>query len=404
VKGYTESGSPHPAMDVLVVGVGSVGSVVAQYLQQDSSISSLTLADKDISRARNIAAKRGKTSVKAVKVDASDPRELERLMKGKGIVVNSGHYIFNEPLMRLCKELGIAYVDLASSKMSDQLAHDEEFRQANTLGVVGMGEDPGLSNIYARYAADRLTTVKEIRVRDGEFSVSKLRGFVPLFSPEIFFEEVLLDAIIFTDGKVKHFPPMTEKETYHFPPPMGKQTVYALEHEEVQTLPYYIKKGVRYVDFKLALSDEFVNNVNLLKELGLLSTKPVNVKGVRVRPFDVFIATLPIPVSVASALSGHAGISVEVNGTSRGKEINYVLSTQMSHQEAYKRFKSNATSFLTGIVPAVYVSTFAKGKVKQKGVIPAEMLDADLMLSELTKAGVKTTLTKSEEGALAAAA
>ena len=115
-------------MDVLVVGVGSVGSVIAQYLQQDSSIGSLTLADKDISRARGIAGKRGKTKVKAVKIDASNAGELERLMKGKGIVVNSGHPNFNEPLMRLSKERGIAYVDLASSKMKDQLAQDKEFR------------------------------------------------------------------------------------------------------------------------------------------------------------------------------------------------------------------------------------------------------------------------------------
>ncbi|MGD0477307.1 MAG: saccharopine dehydrogenase NADP-binding domain-containing protein [Nitrososphaerales archaeon] len=390
-------------MDVLVIGVGSVGSVIAQYLRQDDSISSLTLADKDISRARGIAAKRGKTKVKAVKVDASNPKQLEKLMKGKDMVINSGHYIFNEPLMQLCVKLGVNYVDLASGKIMDQLAHDDEFRKAKVLGVVGLGEDPGLSNIYARCAADKLKTVKEIKVRDGEFSVSKLKGFVPLFSPEIFFEEVLMNAIVFTDGKFKHLPPMTEKETYEFPPPMGKQTVYALEHEEVQTLPNYIKKGVRYVDFKLALSDEFVSNVNLLKELGLLSTSPMNVKGVQVRPFDVFIATLPIPVSVASALEGHAGISVEVSGTAHGKDIKYTLSTQMSHQEAYKRFKANATSFLTGVVPAVYASTFAKGKIKQTGVIPAEMLDADLLVGELARAGVKTTMTKSEEGILSVA-
>ena len=389
-------------MDALIVGVGSVGSVIAQYLQQDSSISSLTLADKDVSRARDIAARRGKTKVTAVKLDASNPRELERLVNGKGIVVNSGHPMLNEPLMQLSKKLGVAYVDLASSSMKDQLAQNAEYRRANTLGVVGMGEDPGLSNIYARYAADRLTKVEKIKVRDGEFSVSKLRGFVPLFSPEVFFGEVLMDAIIFSDGRVKHLPPMSEKEVYDFPPPMGRQTVYALEHEEVQTLPYYIKKGVSYVDFKLALSDEFVGNINLLKELGLLSTKPVNVKGAHVRPFDVFVATLPIPVSVASALSGHAGISVEVSGTSHGKGTKYTLSTQMSHEEAYKRFRSNATSFLTGIVPAVFVSTFAKGKIKQKGVVPAEMLDADLMLGELTKAGVNTSVSKSVEETLAA--
>jgi saccharopine dehydrogenase-like NADP-dependent oxidoreductase len=118
----------------------------------------------------------------------------------------------------------------------------------------------------------------------------------------------------------------------------------------------------------------------------------------------VFISTLPSPISVASALKGHAGISIEVSGTARGKDVKYTLSTQMSHQEAYKRFGANATSFLTGIVPAVYISTFAKGKIKQKGVIPAEMLDADLMVSELAKAGVKTTMAKSEEGTLPVAA
>lgn len=391
-------------MDVLVVGVGSVGSVIAQYLKQDDSIGTLTLADKDTSRARSLAAKRGKTKVKAVKIDASNSAELERLVTGKGIVVNSGHYIFNEPLMKLCARLGVAYVDLASSKIMDQLSHDKEFRKANTLGVVSLGEDPGLSNIYARYAADRMTTVDSIKVRDGEFSVSKLHGFVPLFSPEIFFEEVLLDAMIFEDGKVRHLPPMSEKEVYDFPSPMGRQTVYALEHEEVQTLPRYIKKGVKYVDFKLALGDDFVSNVSLLKELGLMGTKPIDVKGVRVRPFDVFIATLPIPVSVASALRGHAGISVEVTGASRGKKVRLTLSTQMAHEKAYERFRSNATSYLTGIVPAVFVSTFAKGKVKQKGVIPAEMLDADLMLGELAKAGIETLVEESEESVLRAGA
>jgi saccharopine dehydrogenase-like NADP-dependent oxidoreductase len=357
----------------------------------------LTLADKDVSRARHIASGKRGAKVRTVALDASRPDELQKLLRGKDIVVNSGHPGFNDPLMRLCLKLGVSYVDLASSDMKEQLSLDASYRRAKILGVVGMGEDPGLSNIYARYAADRLDKVDEIRVRDGEYSVSDVRGFVPLFSPEVFFGEVLIDATIFKDGRMIEFPPMSEKEVYEFPPPIGRQTVYALEHEEVQTLPYYIKKGVRYVDFKLALSDEFVANVKLLKELGLLSEKPLTVKGVKVRPFDVFIATLPIPVSVASALKGHAGISIEVTGTVQNKKMKFVLGTQMSHKEAYKRMGANATSYLTGMPPAVFVSAFCEGKIDQKGVVPAEMLDADLMIRELARAGVKSTITTVED-------
>jgi saccharopine dehydrogenase-like NADP-dependent oxidoreductase len=386
-------------MNVLVVGVGSVGSVIAQYLRDSPSVGSLTLADRDVSRARRIAKGKRGGKVKTVALDASRPAELQKLVRGKDIVVNSGHPGFNDPLMKLCLKLGVNYVDLASSDMKKQLSLNDRYRRANILGVVGMGEDPGLSNVYARYAADRLDRVDEIRVRDGEYSVSSIQGFVPLFSPEVFFGEVLINATIFRDGKMQEFPPMSEKEVYDFPPPIGRQTVYALEHEEVQTLPYYIKKGVRYVDFKLALSDEFVANVKLLRDLGLLSEKPLNVKGVKVRPFDLFIATLPIPVSVASALKGYAGISIEVSGTVQGKKRKLVLGTQMSHKEAFKRMGANATSYLTGMPPAVFVSAFCEGKIDNKGVVPAEMLDSDLMIGELSKAGVKTTITTVEDEA-----
>jgi len=384
-------------MNVLVIGVGSVGSVIARHLRDSPSIDSLTLADKDVSRARDIAAQKGGAKVEVVTLDADKPGELEKLLRGKGIVVNSGHPRFNDPIMKLCLKLGVNYVDLASSNVAEQLSYDRGYRKANIMGLVFMGEDPGLSNIYARYAADRLDRVDEIRVRDGEFSVSKIRGFVPLFSPEVFFEEVLTDAIIFANGQVKKLPPMSEREEYDFLPPIGKQVVYALEHEEVQTLPYFIKKGVRYVDFKLALSDEFVANVKLLRELGLLSHKPLNVKGLEVKPFDLFIATLPIPVSVASALKGHAGISIEVAGMVQNRKTRFVLATQMSHKEAYKRMGANATSYLTGMVPAVFVSAFCEGKIDRKGVFPAEMLDADMMIRELSKAGVRTTISTVEE-------
>ena len=396
MKSYTDSARPARSMDVLVVGVGSVGSVIAQYLQQDNSIGSLTLADKDISRARNIAGKHGKVRVNAVRIDASDPRALERLMKGKGIVVNSGHPMFNEPLMRLSRELGIAYVDLASSNMKDQLAQDAAFREANTLGVVGMGEDPGLSNIYARYAADRLTTVEEIRVRDGENSFSTKYEFMLLFSPEVFFSEVLDSPRTYTEGRRVSSPPLSGKELYEFPEPIGAQPVYLVDHEEVMTLPEYIGKGVSYVDFKLALTDECVDILHTLKKLGLMGTMPVEVRGSKIAPVELLNSVIPTPVSVSRTVKGHTGIVVEVKGKKGDTSVGYKLSTMASHEESYRTLHESGTSFLTGVVPAIFVRMLAEGKIKQKGVIPPESLDPVLILRELAYSGVNTRISRTE--------
>jgi len=382
-------------MKVLVVGLGAVGSVIAQVLLEGKAIESVTMADKNTAHALEIA-KLSPSKTRVVKIDANNKEELEGVIEGKDAVINAGHPRFNHQMMDLSLANGANYVDLAGNGLSEQLAQDKAWKEAELLAVPGLGEDPGLSNICARYAADRLTTVEEIRVRDGEKSSSSKYEFMLLFSPEVFFSEILDSPRTFVDGKRVSSPPLSGKEVYEFPEPIGAQPVYLVDHEEVMTLPEYIGKGVNYVDFKLALADEFVATLHTLKKLGLLETNPIEIRGSKVAPIELLNSVIPTPVSVSKTIKGNTGIVVEVRGKKGNMDVAYKLSTMASHEGSYKRLHENGTSFLTGVVPAVFVRMLADGKIKQKGVLPPECLDPLPILGELGLSGVDTHVSRTE--------
>ena len=383
-------------MKVLVVGLGAVGSVIAQTLLEGRAIESVTMADKNTAHALEIA-KLSPSKTRVVRIDANNKEELEAVIEGKDAVINAGHPRFNHEIMDLSLANGVNYVDLAGNGLSEQLAQDRAWKEAGLLAVPGLGEDPGLSNIYARYAADRLTTVEEIRVRDGENSSSTRYEFMLLFSPEVFFSEILDSPRTFVGGRRVSSPPLSGKEVYEFPQPIGAQPVYLVDHEEVMTLPEYIGKGVNYVDFKLALADEFVAILHTLKKVGLLENKPVEVRGSRIAPIELLNSIIPTPVSVSKTVKGHTGIVVEVKGKKGSVSVVYKLSTMASHEGWYRTLHENGTSFLTGVVPAVFVKMLAEGKIKQKGVLPPESLDALPILRELDRNGVDTHISRTEE-------
>jgi len=384
-------------MKALVVGLGAVGSVITQVLLESRAIESVTMADKNTTHALEIAKlSRSKTNV--VKIDAGNEEELGAVIDGKDVVINASHPRFNHTMMDLSLVKGANYVDLAGNGLDEQLAKDKAWKEAGLLAVPGLGEDPGLSNIFARYAADRLDSVEEIKVRDGENSTSTKFAFMLLFSPEVFFSEVFDSPRTFIDGKRVSSPPLSGREVYEFPEPIGAQPVYLVDHEEVMTLPEYIGKGVKYVDFKLALTDECVAILHTLKKLGLMDAKPVEVRGSKIAPIELLNSVIPTPVSASKTVRGHTGIVVEVKGKRGSSTVTYKLSTMASHTESYRTLRENGTSFLTGVVPATFVRMLAEGKIKQKGVIPPESLDPYPILRELVRKGVDTCVSRTELG------
>ena len=181
-----------------------------------------------------------------------------------------------------------AIIDHYIVKLGDeQFAVAGEWEAAGRLALCGIGVEPGLSDIFARYAADHLfSRIDEVGVRDGANIVIEGYEFAPTFSIWTAIEECLNPPLVwerergwFTTA------PFSEPEVFTFPDGIGPLECVNVEHEEVVLIPRRIE--CQRVTFKYGLGDEFIEVLKTLHKLGLDSKEPIRVKGVEVAPRDV---------------------------------------------------------------------------------------------------------------------
>jgi saccharopine dehydrogenase (NAD+, L-lysine forming) len=357
----------------------------------------LTLADVDERFARSVAARlHGSQKVSTRALDASDPAELEAAVQGVEVVVQASVPRFNAGIQAACLAVGAHYVDLAADS-SDPYVADGEWRSRGLTALIGMGEDPGLSNVMARHSANGLDTVESIRVRDGDTASSPDHAFLPLFSPETFIEETLHTSRIWEDGRYREVPPFGEGETYEFPPPVGSQKVYSVDHEEVDSFPRFIGKGVRYVDFKLALDDATVRTLKTLQDLKLFERGTPEAPG----PRRAVLNALPKPAELAGKIDGFAALVVETKGEKGGRPVRETLSTVLSHRRASELYHVTATAYLTGTPAAVAILQIVGGTLREPGMHPVEALDPEPFFPMLRERGVVVRVQRSVEQELA---
>jgi len=373
-----------------IIGAGGVGQVIITHLAKTGA--NVKIGDIDRSRLREISRLQlGEISIS--KLDASKPEMVRKFIKGTNVVINASHPRFNLLIMKQALKARIHYIDLAGYP-SEQMKQDSAWKKARLVAILGMGEDPGLSNIMARRGVDVLDRVSEIRIRDGETSTSETYPFVALFAPDVFLEEAVSPACYFEDGEVKTTSAMSGKEIYRFPEPIGEVPVYGMDHEEVHTLPQYLPKKPRFVDFKLALTDDAASAIKLFHELGLLNRTPIAIGKVKVSPLSVLLHLLPTPSQIAGKIRGNAGILVEIKGEVSGERCLQKLHVTMSHDEAYEKYRSNATSYLTGTPTAVCAHMLAAGRIENRGVIVPESLNAEPFIEEARKFGLQVQFDK----------
>ena len=381
-----------------IIGAGGVGQVIACHLAE-SEEANVKVGDIDRSRLREI--KRTGDDVVTSKLDAGSAAQVERFLKGSDVVINASDPRFNLLIMKQAVKKKTHYVDLAGENprsVEQQLRQSPRWKKTNLVAVLGMGEDPGLSNVLARRGVDMLDHVTEIRVRDGETSTSDAYPFVALFAPGVFLEEAISPGCYFEGGELKTTLPMGRKETYPFPQPVGEIPVYGMDHEEVHSLPYYLPKKPNYVDFKLALTDDAANAIRLFHGIGLLDTKPRRFGETKISPLSVLLRLLPTPSQIAGKIHGSAGVLVEVRGEKSGQQTVLKLYVTMTHDEAYERHKTNATSYLTGTPTAICALMTARGSVENRGVIVPECLNAESFLGETPRYDLRIQIEETRGG------
>jgi len=393
-------------MRILVVGAGGVGSAVAPIAARRSFFERMVVADYDVARAEQVVARLADPRFVAARVDASRPEAVAALCREHAIthVLNAVDPRFVMPIFEGAFAAGADYMDMAMSlshphperpyELPGVKLGDEQFAQAGTweaagrLALIGMGVEPGLSDVFARYAADHLFgEIDELGVRDGANLVVTGHDFAPSFSIWTTIEECLNPPVIWEAGRGWFTtPPFSEPETFLFPEGIGPVECVNVEHEEVLLMPRWVT--AKRATFKYGLGDEFINVLRVLHQLGLDRTAKVRVGGVEVSPRDVVAACLPDPATLGDRMSGKTCAGLWVTGTGRdGAPRQVYLYHVVDNEWSMREYGSQAVVWQTAINPVVALELLATGTWKGAGVLGPEAFDAVPFLDLLTACG-----------------
>jgi saccharopine dehydrogenase (NAD+, L-lysine forming) len=382
-------------MKVLVVGTGGVGAAVGAVAERRDFFERITFADLDPARPESLVARLDDPRFAAARVDASDAESVAALARDADVVLNATDPRFNMPIFEAAFETRCTYLDMAMSLSSPdvmlgqlQLEQDERWREAGLLALVGIGVEPGLSDVFARYAADHLfAEIDEVAVRDGANLAVEGYDFAPTFSIWTTIEECLNPPLVWERERgFTTTEPFSEPEVFDFPEEIGPLECVNVEHEEVVLVPRWV--DCRRVTFKYGLGEEFINVLKTLHKLGLDSTEPVSVRGVEVAPRDVVAAALPDPATLGERMHGKtcAGTLVTgigVDGQPRATYLYHVADNERTMRE----YGSQAVVLQTALNPVVALELLAAGTWSGAGVLGPEAFDAVPFLDLLAECG-----------------
>jgi len=382
-------------MRVLVVGTGGVGAAAAAVAARRDFFESITLADLDPGRPRSVVAGLGDPRFSAARVDASDPAALAELMRDADAVLNATDPRFNPPIFSAALETGCTYVDMAMTLSGPgvllgdlQFAEHERWLEAGLLALVGMGVEPGLADVFARYAADELfSELDEVAVRDGASLEVEGYDFAPTFSIWTTIEECLNPPLVWErDRGFYTTEPFSEPELFDFPEGIGPIECVNVEHEEVVLVPRVL--DCRRVTFKYGLGREFVDVLRTLHRLGLDSVEPVSVRGVEVAPRDVVAACLPDPATLGDRMRGKTCAGTLVTGTGKdGAPRAVYLYHVADNERTMREYGHQAVVLQTALNPIVALELLATGAWSGAGVLGPESFPPQPFLDLLAAYG-----------------
>jgi saccharopine dehydrogenase-like NADP-dependent oxidoreductase len=400
-------------MRILVVGSGGVGDAFARIAVQRDFFDLLVMSDYDEARAAATVAsatarRPGEGRLIAAKVDASSSESVAALAREHSVthVLNAVDPRFVMPVFNGALAAGADYLDMAMSlskphperpyaesgvKLGDeQFAASEQWEQSGRLALVGMGVEPGLSDVFARYAADHLfSQIVELGTRDGANLVVRNDNgeeiFAPSFSIWTTIEECLNPPVIWEkDRGWFTTPPFSEPEVFDFPEGIGPVECVNVEHEEVLLMPRWV--DAQRVTFKYGLGDDFIGVLKTLHTIGLDSTEKVSVGGVQVSPRDVVAACLPDPATIGPRMTGKTCAGLWATGTGKdGRPREVYLYHVVDNEWAMREYGAQCVVWQTAINPVVALELLATGVWQGTGVRGPESFDAVPYL-ELLKA------------------
>lgn len=405
-------------MRILLVGAGGVGTAITRIAARRDFFERMVVADYDEARAGAAVAALGAAGsgdpasarFASARVDASDEASVAELLERErcDVLLNATDPRFVMPLFRASLAAGAHYVDMAMSlsrphperpyeecgvKLGDeQFALADHWSQSGRLALVGMGVEPGLSDVFARHAADELfDTIEEVGIRDGADLTVEGYDFAPSFSIWTTIEECLNPPVVFETGRGWFTtPPFSEPEVFDFPEGIGPVECVNVEHEEVLLVPRWVDAD--RVTFKYGLGTDCINTLRVLHQVGLDRTEPVTVKSsdgtqVRVSPRDVVAACLPDPATLGDRMRGKTCAGTWVKGSKGGRPREVYLYHVVDNEWSMKEYGSQAVVWQTAVNPVVALELLATGAWSGAGILGPEAFEARPFLDLLERYG-----------------
>jgi saccharopine dehydrogenase (NAD+, L-lysine-forming) len=381
-------------MRVLLVGVGGVGEAIAMIAREHPWVEQIVLADYNVKRAEEVQTKLGdKARFPAEYIDASKQEMIEGLARKYKVdlIMNSVDPVFNKEIFDAAYNVGATYMDMAMTlsephpdtpfekpgiKLGDyQFEKAKDWEKKGLLALVGLGVEPGMADVFARYAQDYLfDEIDEVGIRDGANIEVRGYEFAPNFSIWTTIEECLNPPVIWEKEKGWFTtPPFSEPEIFEFPDGIGNVEVVNVEHEEVLLVPRWVK--TKRVTFKYGLGNQFIGVLKTLHMLGLDNKEKINVKGVQVAPRDVVAACLPDPAHLGDQMFGKTCAGTWVKGKKDGKAREVYLYQVADNEECMKRLQCQSVVAQTAFNAVIGWDLLQSGEWKGVGVLGPEAFD-----------------------------
>ncbi|MGD8520345.1 MAG: saccharopine dehydrogenase C-terminal domain-containing protein [Desulfobacterales bacterium] len=410
-------------MKVLLLGAGAVGeayAVLSSRADPESKwLERLVVADFNRDRAREVTDRLGGGKrFPAVQIDASDQDQIAEVVRQHDIdlIMNGCPQNFDPPIFDAAFEAGCHYMDMAMTLSENhptdpytkvgvllgdyQFARHKDWESKGLLALLGMGIDPGVSEVFAKYADKYLfDEIDEIGVRDGANLAVDGYKYATQFSVWSVIEECLNPPVFWEKDKGYYTTkPMSESEVFDFPEGIGPIEVVSIEHEEVINIPRWITKGLKKVTFKISLGKELMEALRMINDLGLACAEPIDVKGVKVIPRDVVEACMPDPAKIGPLMHGKICVGTRVKGRKQGKFREVYMYQVADNEECMQGLNCQAVAAQTAVGPAIATELLAKSIWQNTGVLPPEAFDPDPFLERMQAYGFPYGIRDSWQG------
>jgi saccharopine dehydrogenase-like NADP-dependent oxidoreductase len=385
------------SMHIIVLGgAGAMGRIAVRTLTEYDDVDQVTIADYNEERAHEVASTLRSSKIEVKQIDVNNEERLRSLLRGAGTVLNAVEYVFNLPILKACIQEKVHYADLGglfhmTRKLMDLHA---EVEAAGITAILGMGGTPGVTNLLARAAVDKLDRVDSIKVQLGCSDTTP--SSVPLVAPysiRTILDEFTKQPQVFQDGEWYPQQPLSGQEEMVFPLPVGRATAIYSLHSECATFPVSFRdRGIRYVSFKIAFPTDFMTKLKFLVDLGFGSDEPISVRGARVSPREVLARLLEMtPVEDVEPQDCDV-LRIVAAGEADGQQVEI---TNQVVVLPYRRWGISAGALDTGTPLAIAGRMLASGEITRRGASGPEMcVPVESFFRELARYDMHVTETR----------